>query len=60
MDRDDLNGVMAGEATFQGLVVDGTATIEGDLAVMQQLMSMLVTFTPDFEMMPGTKGDGRD
>ncbi len=48
---------MTGETTFAALLADGTATMEGDPAVLTQLMSTMVTFTPDFEMLPGTKRD---
>jgi alkyl sulfatase BDS1-like metallo-beta-lactamase superfamily hydrolase len=54
VDRDDLDGVMTGQMTFDELVAEGRATLEGDAEVLRQLMSTLVTFTPDFEMMPGT------
>jgi len=30
-------------------------TLDGDINVLRQLMSTMVTFTADFEMMPGTK-----
>ncbi len=55
VDRDDLDGVMVGQATFQELVADGRATVEGNPAVLAQLMSTLVKFPADFEMLPGTK-----
>ncbi len=57
IDRGDLDSVMTGETTFAALLADGTATMEGDPAVLTQLMSTMVTFTPDFEMLPGTKRD---
>ena len=55
VDRRDLDGVMTGQTTFQALVADGKATVEGNPQVLAQLMSMMVQFTPDFEMLPGTK-----
>ena len=54
IDRDDLEGVMIGQTTFQELVAGGRATVEGDPAVLTQLMSTLVQFPADFEMLPGT------
>ncbi|MFV1986867.1 MAG: alkyl/aryl-sulfatase [Gemmatimonadota bacterium] len=57
VDRDDLDTVMTGEVTFADLVADGRATMEGDAQLMAQLMATLVQFTPDFEMLPGTKRD---
>ena len=57
VDRDELDGVMTGQTTFQALVADGRATVEGNPAVLTQLMSTMVHFTPDFEMLPGTKRD---
>ena len=55
IDRDDLDGIMTGQTTFVALVESGMATVEGNPQVLAQLMSMMVTFTPDFEMLPGTK-----
>ena len=54
IDRDDLDGIMTGETTFDALVADGRAAMEGNPAVLTQLMSTMVTFTADFEMLPGT------
>ena len=48
---------MTGRTTFDVLVAEGRATMEGDSDVLRQLMSTMVTFTADFEMMPGTKRD---
>ena len=55
VDRDDLDEVMTGQTTFAALLADGTATMGGNADVLTQLMSMMVKFTPDFEMLPGTK-----
>ena len=57
VDRDDLDEVMTGQTTFAALRADGRATMEGNVDVLGQLMSMMVTFTPDFEILPGTKRD---
>ena len=45
---------LSGETTFDALMADGRATMEGDPGVLRQLMSTMVTFTADFEMLPGT------
>jgi len=54
VDRAALDTVMTGEATFAELVADGRATMEGDPQVIASLLSILVRFTPDFELLPGT------
>ena len=43
--------------SYRQIMADGTATMEGNADVLSQLMSMMVTFTPDFEILPGTKRD---
>jgi alkyl sulfatase BDS1-like metallo-beta-lactamase superfamily hydrolase len=55
VNRADLETVMAGEASFEGLLADGRATAEGDLGVLGQLAGLMVDFDPRFEIMPGTK-----
>jgi alkyl sulfatase BDS1-like metallo-beta-lactamase superfamily hydrolase len=55
LNRSDLELVMAGIATFPTLLGEGKARLEGNSAVFEQLRSLLVEFTPDFEIMPGTK-----
>ena len=54
VNRADLNQVMMGMASFDDLIAAGKATFEGDRAGFDQLRSILVPFTPDFEIMPGT------
>jgi alkyl sulfatase BDS1-like metallo-beta-lactamase superfamily hydrolase len=54
VNRADLNQVMMGVATFDDLIRDGKATFEGNRAGFDQLRSILVPFTPDFEILPGT------
>jgi hypothetical protein len=53
---------MMGAKTLEGQIADGTAKVEGDPEVIGQLASTLAVFTPDFEILPGTKrdGDGED
>ncbi|MBP1777979.1 MAG: hypothetical protein H6Q86_3990 [candidate division NC10 bacterium] len=55
VNRVDLEQVMGGKATFDQLIAAGKAKFEGDRTPFDQLRSTLVQFTPDFELMPGTK-----
>ncbi|WP_171599599.1 alkyl sulfatase dimerization domain-containing protein [Rhizobium sp. WYCCWR 11152] len=55
IDRTDLESVMGGKATFDELIASGKAKFEGDRKVFSEIGSSLVQFTPDFELMPGTK-----
>ncbi|HEY9752883.1 MAG TPA: alkyl sulfatase dimerization domain-containing protein, partial [Coleofasciculaceae cyanobacterium] len=54
INRSDLELVMAGLTTFLALVGEGKARLQGNLAIFEQLRSLLVEFTPAFEIMPGT------
>ena len=54
MNRADLNQVMMGLASFDDLIKAGKAKFEGDRSGFDQLRSILVPFTPDFEILPGT------
>ena len=54
VDRADLNRVMMGVATFDQLIADGKAKFEGDRKPFDQVRALLVPFTPDFEILPGT------
>jgi len=60
INRDDLEQTMMGMKTLEAQIADGTATVEGDTAIIGQLASMLAVFTPDFEILPGTRRDGED
>lgn len=55
INRSDLELIMAGSIAFPALIGEGKAKLEGDSKVFEQLRSILVQFTPDFEIMPGTK-----
>jgi len=55
VNRSDLESVMAGTATFDDLIKAGKATFVGDRKPFDQLRGLLVKFTPDFELLPGTK-----
>lgn len=54
IDRTDLERLMVGSASFDDLLADGSMKLRGRRAVAEKLQSMLVQFTPDFEIMPGT------
>jgi len=54
VNRSDLERVMGGAATLEELLAEGTATAEGDMAILGQLASLMVEFDPRFEIMPGT------
>ena len=55
INRSDLEKVMAGSATMDEQITNGKANLIGDRKPYDQLKGILVQFTPDFEMMPGTK-----
>lgn len=55
VDRADLEMVMGGTATFDALLSAGKAKFEGDRKPFDQLRASMVQFSPDFEMMPGTR-----
>jgi alkyl sulfatase BDS1-like metallo-beta-lactamase superfamily hydrolase len=55
LNRSDLETVMGGATSFDKLLAAGKAKFEGDRKPFDQLRSTLTGFTPDFEMMPGTK-----
>ena len=46
---------MMGTKTLEAQIADGTAKLEGDANILQQLASTMVDFDPRFEIMPGTK-----
>ena len=54
IDRADLEPVMMGVKTLDAQIADGKAQVEGNPEVLDELASMFVAFTPDFEMLPGT------
>jgi hypothetical protein len=45
---------MMGVASFDDLIKAGKAKFDGDRSGFDRLRSILVPFTPDFEIMPGT------
>ena len=54
IDRDDLVQTMMGAVAFDEQVESGTAQLEGDAQVYEQLKDVLVQFDLGFEIMPGT------
>ncbi len=54
VNRADLNQVMMGQASFDDLIASGKARFEGDRSGFDKLRAILVPFTPDFEILPGT------
>lgn len=55
VNRSDLESVMGGKSTFDKLLADGKAKFDGNRQPFDQLTSTMTKFTPDFELMPGTK-----
>lgn len=54
VNRADLNQVMMGQASFDDLIASGKARFDGDRSGFDRLRAILVPFTPDFEILPGT------
>ena len=54
VNRTDLNQVMMGQASFDDLIASGKARFEGNRSGFDRLRAILVPFTPDFEILPGT------
>lgn len=54
VNRSDLEEVMIGTAQLLELVQAGKATVAGDPQPLLGLFGMMVEFTPDFAIMPGT------
>ena len=59
LNRSDLEPVMMQKATFATQAAAGKARLEGNPQVLEQLMGSLDRFSPDFEIMPGTKASAR-
>lgn len=59
LDRADLNRVMLGVATFDSLAQEGGARFDGDRTAIYKLRDLMVTFTPDFEFIPGSAPEKR-
>ena len=54
IDRADLNQVMMGVSSFDDLIQAGKARFVGDRKAFDQLRGLMVAFTPNFEILPGT------
>ena len=54
LNRADLNTVMMGTGTFDDLLKAGKAKFDGDRKGFDQLRGILVSFAPNFEILPGT------
>jgi alkyl sulfatase BDS1-like metallo-beta-lactamase superfamily hydrolase len=54
VNRADLNMVMMGVNSFDDLITAGKAKFDGDRKPFDQLRSLMVSFTPNFEILPGT------
>jgi alkyl sulfatase BDS1-like metallo-beta-lactamase superfamily hydrolase len=59
LDRAQLNRVMMGVASFDQLVQEGKARYDGDATVIGKLRDLMVAFSPDFEILPGTAPNQR-
>jgi alkyl sulfatase BDS1-like metallo-beta-lactamase superfamily hydrolase len=58
LNRTELDQVMMGASTLDDLVKAGKAKFEGDRKPFDQLKGILVTFAPNFEILPGTASAG--
>jgi alkyl sulfatase BDS1-like metallo-beta-lactamase superfamily hydrolase len=54
VDRADLNRVMMGVNSFDDLIKEGKAKFDGDRKPFDQLRGLMVSFAPNFEILPGT------
>jgi hypothetical protein len=45
---------MTGAAGFDQLATEGKAKFDGDRTIIGKLRDLMVIFTPDFEILPGT------
>lgn len=55
INRSDLETVITGQSTLGEQVQKGIAKVDGNVGVLMQLAGTLVTFDPQFEVMPGTR-----
>ena len=58
INRSDLEQTMMGTKTLEAQIANGTAKVQGDASVLNQLATTMVDFDPRFEIMPGTKAKG--
>jgi len=57
MNRADLDSVIMGQATLASLLQSGIGSLEGNQRVLFQLASVLIEFSPGFEVIEGTSQD---
>ncbi len=56
INRADLELTMMGAKTLEAQIADGSAKVDGDVALLAKLAATMVDFDPRFEVMPGTHG----
>ena len=54
INRSDLELIMSGLSTFPDLAGEGKVKLDGDASIIQKLQDLLVQFSSDFEILPGT------
>ncbi|MBP6534164.1 MAG: MBL fold metallo-hydrolase, partial [Arenimonas sp.] len=54
INRSDLNQIMMGVSSFDAMAKSGKAKFEGNPKPFTEFGKLLVSFTPDFEILPGT------
>jgi alkyl sulfatase BDS1-like metallo-beta-lactamase superfamily hydrolase len=54
INRSDLNQIMMGASSFDAMAKAGKAKFDGNPKPFAEFGKLLVTFTPDFEILPGT------
>ena len=54
VNRSDIEAIMVGQTTLTALAGEGKAKLAGDTTILQTLKDVLVEFTADFDIMPGT------
>ena len=54
INRSDLNQIMMGASSFDAMAKSGKAKFEGNPKPFTEFGKLLVSFTPDFEILPGT------
>lgn len=57
LNRSDLNMAMMGVKSFEDLLKEGKAKVEGNPQILAQLVGLLDDFDPRFEILPGTKSE---
>jgi alkyl sulfatase BDS1-like metallo-beta-lactamase superfamily hydrolase len=57
LNRSELDQVMMGRSSFDDLIKAGKAKFEGDRKPFDQLRGILVAFSPNFEILPGTAAE---